>query len=360
MLQTSPLLRVIFVIFGVVTFALLTGIWLLRRVNQASNSVEFIATRAATRPSVTLQEDDYDLASAPADVQACTKAIIGEDAGVKLIARVRRPNRSENDAMGECFQALHHLPSANQSSSVSTSPAVVNRLRQPSGVSSSVSSGASASATSSTAPAPSPSPTVDIHAEVWTKNGHDGASYEYKVNCGSNYATLEECFLWDLTRVAVTAPGGQVYQLQKDFNINSYSGEVTRRWVLYGPAGGGLPAAGLYTFSYEREEIVVYSQTLTYSPAVVDPPKNVSYVREGDDLIISWEAPAGITSQMWYKPSVDPPGNERQIISRVEAWNQTSARLADVPVGPGEQIEINVAVFFPGGYAYPQPLVMTW
>lgn len=80
----------------------------------------------------------------------------------------------------------------------------------------------------------------------------------------------------------------------------------------------------------------------------------------GDDLTIAWQAPAGINSSMWYKPSVDPPGNDRQIISKVLAWDQTSAVLADVPVSAGEVVEINVAVFFPGGYAYPAPLTVTW
>lgn len=358
-LKTVPLIRSLLVGLLVTEGGLLSvaGWTSSADVPQAIYSEE---SSPSTQVTVGLEEGDYDLVNAPTDVQACVQAIIGDEASAKLITRLRRPNQGENDAIGHCFSASNQLMSSSSSATGTTSPAVGSRSIPPSAVATPASTGVSSPNLSSRSPTPSPSPTVDIHAEVWTKNGYDGASYEYKVNCGSNYATLEECFLWDLTRVAVTAPSGQVYELAKDFNVNSYSGEITRRWVLYGPAGGGLPAAGTYTFSYEKNGTVVLTQILTYTPEVVDAPKNVTYVRDGDDLVIFWEAPAGISSQMWYKPSVDPPGNDRQIISQVEAWNQTSARLNDVPVGPGEQIEINVAVFFPGGYAYPQPLVITW
>src|SRR3989344_3988085 len=71
--------------------------------------------------------------------------------------------------------------------------------------------------------------------EVWSQHSPYGQSYEFKVNCFGDYQILNECFLWDLDSVKVISPNGTVYFLNKDFNINNYSGEVTRRWVLYGP-----------------------------------------------------------------------------------------------------------------------------
>jgi hypothetical protein len=358
MLPSVPLLRSVLVAGLGVVILLIGAAGYLLLGEETVFDADIQPSPTATPSTVVLQDNDYDLVNAPAEIQACVKAIIGEEAFAKLVARSRPPNQGENEAISHCFQS----PSPNEASqSLATAPPAASPRASP--AASQLTTPTSASTrppASPSRPAPAPSPTVDIHSEVWTKNGYDGASYEYKVNCGSNYATLEECFLWDLTRVAVTAPSGQVYELAKDFNINSYSGEVTRRWVLYGPAGGGLPAAGNYTFTYQRNQETLLTQTVVYTPEVVDPPSNVTYVRDGDDLRISWQAPAGISSRMWYKPSVDPPGNDRQIISLVIGWDQTSATLADVPVGPGEQIEINVAVFFPGGYAYPAPLVITW
>lgn len=198
----------------------------------------------------------------------------------------------------------------------------------------------------------------DLHAEVWTKNGYDGPSYEYKVNCGPQYATLNECFLFDLTRVTVAAPGGSVYELTKDFNIQKYSGEVTRRWVLYGPADGGLPATGTYTFHYYRGAELAYSQSVHYLPEVIGYPTEIKWRREGNDLLVEWTPPAGMRQGMWYKVILFP---ERQnIISQQLDWNATSARLTNVPLPAGTRVEMNVASYFDGGYAYPENVVILW
>lgn len=39
--------------------------------------------------------------------------------------------------------------------------------------------------------------TKDVHPEVWTKNGYDGPSFEFKVNCAFNfnYDVLEACLI---------------------------------------------------------------------------------------------------------------------------------------------------------------------
>jgi hypothetical protein len=198
----------------------------------------------------------------------------------------------------------------------------------------------------------------DLHPEVWTKNGYDGPSYEYKVNCGPNYATLNECFLFDLTRVAVNAPDGTVYELEKDFNIQGYSGEVTRRWVLYGPADGGLPAAGSYTFRYYRGDELAYAQSVNYQPEVIGYPTNITWRRQGSDLLVEWTPPTGMRQGMFHKVILFPEG--QSIISQRLDWDATSARLTNIPLPAGTRAEMNVASYFDGGYAYPENIVIIW
>lgn len=279
---------------------------------------------------------------APPEVKECTIKIISQGAFDIVVQGQRLANDEELSALSTCYSKPKSLATTT------------TEKKEP------TSSPSSKPTTNQNNSAPSSKPQVDIHPEVWTKNGYDGASYEYKVNCGSNYTKLEQCFLWDITRVVVASPSGTPYDLKKDFNVNSYSGEITRRWVLYGPGGGGLPQAGRYTFTYYKDSTLELTQTVDYSPEIVNPPSNITYTRNGADITISWQAPAGISSTMWYKPSIDPPGNERQIITKVIAWDRTSALLENPPVSTGEQLEINVAIFFPGGYAYPQPITITW
>ena len=106
-------------------------------------------------------------------------------------------------------------------------------------------------------------------------NAFDDQSYEFKTNCVGEFLELETCFLWDLTAVVIEAPNGRQYQLEKDFNIQAYSGEVTRRWVLYGPVGAGLPAAGDYRFLYYRDAELGLTQVVSYTPEVVDYPTGI-------------------------------------------------------------------------------------
>ncbi len=310
------------------------------------------------------------LMNAPSDVQACFAERASASLAVELLTDDRPLTEAEQATLNSCFRDVtvpadrHESATAIDRSAPATTtstPAITSSTANTPPRSTPTAPAASEPSSSSGPPPKVASPLDDVHAEVWTKNGYDGASYEYKVNCGPNHATLEECFLWDLTRVTVTAPSGTVYELAKDFNRNSYSGEVTRRWVLYGPAGGGLPSAGQYVFRYYQGDTVKEQAAVDYTPEVVDPPSAVSYERTGDnDVVIRWQAPAGISSRMWYKPSVDPPGNDRQIISQTVAWDQTSATLNDITISAGETIEINVAVFFRGGYAYPKPLTIVW
>ena len=120
---------------------------------------------------------------------------------------------------------------------------------------------------------------VDIYPEVWSQNSPAGASYEFKVNCGQDYDQLETCFLWDLDSIKVIDPTGKEFSLEKDFNVNSYSGEVTRRWVLYGPQKSKLPQSGKYFFYYYKGSDVFLTQEVYYTPEIADFPKNVEWNR---------------------------------------------------------------------------------
>jgi hypothetical protein len=77
---------------------------------------------------------------------------------------------------------------------------------------------------------PGPAPQNDpTNPEVCSINAYDGQSYEFKTNCVGNFVQLETCFLWDVTAVVEEFPSDRRFEREKDSNINTYSGEVTRR-----------------------------------------------------------------------------------------------------------------------------------
>ena len=209
-------------------------------------------------------------------------------------------------------------------------------------------------------PRPTPTPTLaqQVFPEVWSSNGPDGQTYEYKTNCAATFEKLEACLLWDVTRVVVTTPGGALVPLNKDFNINAYSGEVTRRWVLYGPSGGGLPRPGEYRFAYYQGERLLLEQRVSYTPEVVDFPAGVTWRRRQNALAVSWTPPRGVHDGMWYKVLVFP--DQGELISQVFPWNATEARLESLPLNDGARARLNVSIFFRGGYAYSEYIPFTW
>lgn len=193
---------------------------------------------------------------------------------------------------------------------------------------------------------------------MWSSNGFDGATYEFKTNCFDPYDVLEACPLWEMTRVAVESPNGQVHTLEKDFNVNDYSGEVTRRWVLYGPPGAGLPTPGVYTFRYYQGAEVALEQTVDYRPDTVGYPTGVAWRREGTDMVVTWTPPSGMSEGMWYKVLVFP--DEGELISQVFAWDAAQASLLAVPLADGDGFTLNVAAYFAAGYAYSDYQHFTW
>lgn len=212
--------------------------------------------------------------------------------------------------------------------------------------------------TATPSPSPLPSSIVDLFPEVWSSNGHDGQTYEYKTNCFNAYDKLEACPLFHMSRVVVISPRGTEYDLQRDFNVNAYSGEVTRRWVLYGPPGAGRPAPGEYRFLYYQSGEVVLQQSITYRPEVISYPTDVRWRREGAALVVSWTPPEDLRDGMWYKVLVFP--DEGQLISKVFEWSAREARLEDVPIKDGAHATVNVAIYFHGGYAYSEYIPLEW
>ena len=170
-----------------------------------------------------------------------------------------------------------------------------------------------------------PAPHSRTYPEVWSSNGPDGQTYEFKVNCSGNHDILETCYLFALSDVIVIDPTGAEFELSKDFNVNAYSGEVTRRWVLYGPSNQGAPTPGEYIFRYYRSGELDLEESVDYTPEIVGYPRDVSWIRDGSDLLVSWVPPGRVTQDMWYKVLVFPEDGE--VISLQFDWNVSEGCL---------------------------------
>ena len=196
--------------------------------------------------------------------------------------------------------------------------------------------------------------------EVWSSNGFNGPTFEYKTNCVSlgDVEELKDCFLSSVTHVVVITPQGDEVELEKDFNINEYSGEVTRRWVIYGPPGEGIPAPGVYRFIYYKDGEIALEQKVDYKPETIGYPTNVTWRKDGEDILVSWVPPEGVRSGMWYKVLIFR--DEGNLISQVEEWDVESARLKNIPLNAGETGQLNVAVYFRGGFADSEPVEVRW
>jgi hypothetical protein len=206
---------------------------------------------------------------------------------------------------------------------------------------------------------PGPLDNAPTFPQVWSINAFDGRSFEFKTNCIGEFVSLATCFLWDVTAVVVEAPGGRRYELEKDFNIQPYSGEVTRRWVLYGPTGAGLPVAGDYRFLYYQGEEATLTQVVSFTPQLVAFPTGITWSRDGNDFVVAWTPPVAASPGMTYKVLLFPPNNGAVISSLLE-WNASSARLPDVPLEDGTEATLNVAIYWDTGFAPSEYLPFTW
>ncbi len=203
--------------------------------------------------------------------------------------------------------------------------------------------------------------TLGIWPQVWSQHAPGVRSWEYKVNCGEAISHNEPCFLTDLTSVVVMTPSGKLIELEKDFNTNEFSGEITRRWVLYGPEDGDLPEKGDYVFSYHRGTELLYEQIVPYDSGVISYPTGVEWKRSGRDLIVEWDPPSEVAEGMSYKAIIWQVGDTPELfISREFNWDDDSGELRDVPMIVGGEYSLNVAVFFDDGYAYSEYVIFEW
>ncbi len=203
--------------------------------------------------------------------------------------------------------------------------------------------------------------THGIWPQVWSQHAPNVQSWEYKVNCGEASSHIDHCFLSDMTSVAVTTPSGDVIELEKDFNTNEFSGEITRRWVLYGPADGDLPAKGDYVFSYSQGAELVYEQAIPYDSGVVSYPTEVEWKRDGRDIVVKWNPPAEASKDMHYKALIWQVEDTPEVfISNVFNWDVDTAVLRDVPLIVGGRYSLNVAIYFDDGYAYSEYVIFDW
>lgn len=203
--------------------------------------------------------------------------------------------------------------------------------------------------------------THGIWPQVWSQHAPDVKSWEYKVNCGPADTHLESCFLSDLSSVAVTSPSGEIIEIEKDFNTNEFSGEVTRRWVRYGPPEGSLPEPGDYVFSYFDDSGLLYEQVVPYDSGVISYPTNVGWRRSARDIVVNWDPPAEATEGMHYKALIWQVDDTPEVfISDVFDWDSTTAVLKDVPLLVGGKYSLNVAIYFDDGYAYSEYVIFEW
>lgn len=203
--------------------------------------------------------------------------------------------------------------------------------------------------------------THGIWPQVWSQHAPGVQSWEYKVNCGEASSHTDPCFLSDLTTVVVTTPSGELISLEKDFNTNEFSGEITRRWVLYGPEDGHLPERGDYVFSYNRGEELVYEQVVPYDSAVISYPTGVGWERSGSDLVVEWTPPSEAIAGMHYKAIIWQVEDTPELfVSDVFVWDADSGVLRDVPMIEGGKYSLNVALFFDDGYAYSDYVIFEW
>ncbi len=200
-----------------------------------------------------------------------------------------------------------------------------------------------------------------IWPQVWSQHAPSVNSWEYKVNCGLAESHTEPCFLSDLTAVNVEAPDGSLTELDFDFNTNEYSGEITRRWVKYGPEDGSLPERGDYVFRYWRGDELAFEQVAQYASEPISFPTDVVWRRDADDLLVDWSPPPEADSSMSYKAIIwqvedTPP----VLVSQQFDWDAASGVLKDVPLVEGGKYSLNVAIYFSDGYAYSDYVIFDW
>ena len=202
-----------------------------------------------------------------------------------------------------------------------------------------------------------------IVAEVWSKNGPDGASYEFKVNDFEHHAQAEDGFLYGLSAVRVRTPDGAEVALAQEFpDPAGDPGVVNPRWVIYGPPGAGFPATGRYTFVFRRGGAEVRRMPVDYQARHIGFATDVAAELDGDVLRVSWTPPAGDAARIEStKVLVYAAHSSTLLISeRLEGGAWSSVDIADAAqrIGAHELISLNVAAYGDASFSYSADLIL--
>lgn len=205
--------------------------------------------------------------------------------------------------------------------------------------------------------------TLLVFPQVWSQYSPYGSGYEFKVNdaqIGPNQP-LESGWLSTVDRVVVTDTKGIEYELERDYEINNYSGEVTRRFVLYGPEDSHLPETGRYRFDFIKDGEISLTKYVDYVQSNIGYPTDISWERRGEDIYVEWTPPANVGKKNWYKVLIwsheDTP--ESFISLRFEG-EAASGLLEDVPFVEDGKYQLNVAVYYNDGYSYSHYHYFIW
>jgi len=204
--------------------------------------------------------------------------------------------------------------------------------------------------------------TLLIYPQVWSQSSPEGDSYEFKVNQFIKDDTeLEVGFLSTMDRVMVTDPSGRTFELERDFNINEYSGEITRRFVLYDPSDGDLPETGKYRFIFLIGDEVKLTKHVDYVQDNLEYLTGVKWERREDDIFVEWTPPSDATRKNWYKVLIWNIGDTpQQFVSLRFDGDVSSGLLEKVPCIEGGTYQLNVAFFSNVGYAYSEYYNFIW
>lgn len=200
----------------------------------------------------------------------------------------------------------------------------------------------------------------DVYPQVWSHNSPFGKAFEYKVNCDFDFQILETCFLWDIDQVIVTNPKGEKTALNKDFNENSYSGEITRRWVLYGPYGSGLPENGKYIFTYYRDNQIVLTQEVNYNQSILEMATEITVNQEGTGLHVKWLPPQGVTADMWYKVIIWDDQTGQMAASQTYPADSQDIFMPNLPLIPDRVYYVVVPIYNNFGFAESEQIHFKW
>jgi len=202
-----------------------------------------------------------------------------------------------------------------------------------------------------------------IVPQVWSKNGPDGPSYEFKVNDFEQHAQAEDGFLYGLAAVIVHTPGGGEVALEQEFpDPAGDPGVVNPRWVIYGPPGAGFPVTGRYTFAFWRDGAEVRRLHVDYRARHIGFATDVAAELDGDVLRVTWTPPVGDAARIdSYKVLVYAAHASTLLISeRLEGGTWSSASIADAAqrIGAHDLISLNVAAYGDESFSYSEDLIL--